>query len=65
MLIVNSFGYEFDFDLCVSYMDDDLREFVHLCCAPCSEQNFFDVYCDLHLRKFSEPFEFSKSNPVW
>lgn len=64
MKIINESGKEIDFDVAVALMDDDVREAVHSNCAPCTEQEFFDAYCDAHAEKFHEKFECAKENPV-
>lgn len=47
---------EVGFDVCVSLMDDDIREKVHAELAPCTEQEFVDTYCKLHSEKYGEEF---------
>jgi hypothetical protein len=37
-------------------MDDELRERVHSEIAPCSEQEFIDMYAQLHVEKYGERF---------
>ena len=51
-------GFEVDFDACVNLMDDDLREELHMEMAgECTEQEFFDAYCERHLEKYGTGFE--------
>lgn len=63
--VVNEFGIEVDYDLAVSYMDDDLREEIHRDLAPCTDQEFFDEYAARHEKKFSETWIAAEENPTW
>lgn len=63
MLVKNSFGKLIDFSLALHYMDDDICEEINWEYSPCSEQLFFEVYCEKYLEKFDEVFEFDKENP--
>lgn len=45
-----------DFDAAVNLMDDDIREALHWSIAPCTEQDFFDAYCEAHEEKYGEEF---------
>jgi hypothetical protein len=38
--VVNEYGVNIDYDLSVSFMDDDLREEIHGDLAPCTDQQF-------------------------
>jgi hypothetical protein len=38
-------------------MDDDLREQVAGELAPCSDEDFYNRYCELHLAKYGEEYE--------
>lgn len=44
-------------DTIVGMMDDEIREQVHAELAPCTEEEFFARYCELHEQKFGEEFE--------
>ncbi len=57
IISVNGYDREVDFDACVNLMDDELREQAHRELAPCSDQEFIDRYCELHLQKYNEDFE--------
>jgi len=46
-MVTNAYGIKIDFEVAVRLMDDVLREQVHEELAPCSEQEFFDRYCEL------------------
>ena len=45
-----------DFEAAVNLMDDDIREALHQSIAPCTEQEFFDAYCEAHEEKYGEEF---------
>lgn len=63
--VINLSGIEIDFDAAVGMMDDDIREALHGDIAPCTEQEFFSAYEELHAAKFGREWELSKENPVW
>lgn len=63
--VVNAHGVNFDFDVAVSFMDDELREQIHNEIAPCKDQEFFDEYAKRHTKKFGEIWELSKKNPCY
>lgn len=50
-------GQEIDFDDAVFYMDDEIREALHMKMAPCEDQEFFTAYEKAHKEKFGEDFE--------
>lgn len=45
-----------DFDECVQFMDDEIREKLHMEIGGCTEQEFFDAYCKAHEEKYGEEF---------
>lgn len=47
-----------DFEAAVMLMDDDIREELHMEMAPCSEQEFFDAYCEAHWKKYKKEFSY-------
>jgi hypothetical protein len=55
-MIYDTAGQSVDYAFAVSLMDDELREQVHDEMAPCTEQEFFDRYCELHEKQFNESF---------
>ena len=63
--VVNEYGVNVDYDLAVSFMDDDLREQIHGALAPCTDQQFFDEYVKRHEQKFNEVWELAKENPCY
>ena len=52
--LVNLDSNMVDFDICVSMMDDDIREQLHRELAPCTNQEFLDAYADRHFEKYGE-----------
>ena len=46
-------GNEVYFDACVSLMDAEIREELHMEMAPCSEQEFLDAYVKRHAEKYA------------
>ncbi len=65
IMVVNSFGVKFDFDVAVNYMDDDLRNELAAELAPCTDQEFFDAYEKAHQEKFGEVWVLGEANPVY
>lgn len=65
MKVVNDYGIEFEFDVAVSLMDDELREKIHNKLAPCTDQEFFNEYAKRHEEKFDEEWELAKENPCY
>lgn len=63
--VVNEYGVNIDYDLAVSFMDDDLREQIHGTLAPCTDQEFFYEYVKRHEQKFNEVWELAKENPCY
>jgi len=63
--VINTNGYELDFESAVMHMDDDIREELHREMAPCTEQEFFTAYEKAHAEKYGEEWELSKENPTW
>jgi hypothetical protein len=62
--IINSTGKEIDFDAAALLMDQEISaSFEHG--DGLTEQEFFDVYCLEHRKKFGEEFEPNKPHPVW
>lgn len=45
-----------DFEDAVFFMDDEIREELHAEMAPCTDQEFFDAYCEKHAEKYDEDF---------
>ena len=49
--------YGADWNAIVEIMDDEIREQVHAELAPCTKEEFFARYCELHEQKYGEEFE--------
>lgn len=64
MFVKNSFGKLVDYELALHYMDDDICAEINFTYFPMSKQTFFEMYCEEHLKKFGQTFEFDKKNPV-
>lgn len=45
-----------DFEAAVNLMDDEIRESLHMELAPCTEQEFFNAYCEAHEEKYGVEF---------
>ncbi|MEY8365767.1 hypothetical protein AALA22_09045 [Anaerovoracaceae bacterium 41-7] len=65
MKVINKNGKELDYDAAVTYMDDDIREELHVDMAPCSEQEFFTAYELAHEKLHGEEWFLSEKNPQW
>jgi len=63
--VLNQFGAEVNFEAAVEYMDNSLRENLHMDMVPCTEQEFFTAYCKAHRERFNEAFFLDESNPVY
>ena len=63
--VINSYGKEVDYELAVSFMDDEIREQLHSELAPCSNQDFFNAYAKRHEEAFGEEWIADSENPVW
>lgn len=51
-------GCEVDYDACVNLMDDEIREELHAEYAgEVTEQEFLDLYCEAHYKKYGQEFE--------
>lgn len=46
MKTVNYEGSNYDYDIIVGYMNDEIREDLHAKLSPCTEQEFFDAYME-------------------
>ena len=63
--IRNQHGVLIYFDAAVQHMDDAIREDLHMELAPCTEEQFFNAYCEAHLQQFGEEFFLNGENPIW
>lgn len=57
IIVKNQYEIEINFEAAAILMDDELREELHNDIAPCTEQEFFDAYCERHLVKYGEDWE--------
>lgn len=64
-MVINKSGVEINYEAAIVFMDDEIREALHLEMAPCTEQDFFTAYEIEHEKKFGEEWELSKENPCW
>lgn len=63
--VINQNGTEINFEAAVYYMDDEIREALHMELAPCEDQEFFTAYEKAHYDKYGEEWELSKENPCY
>lgn len=63
--VANQYGKEIDFEAAINIADREICEKLHFELAPCSEQKFFDAYCEAHEAKYGEDFEPNKLNGQW
>lgn len=49
-------GQRYDINIVAHYMDDDIREDLHMQLAPCDPQVFIDAYCAAHYKVYEEEF---------
>lgn len=63
--VLNQSVTEINFTTATEYMDDDIREALHIKMAPCKRQDFFTAYEIAHLTETGEPWFLSDKNPQW
>ena len=64
--VMNSWGLGIPFDTFIVYADDTIREFIHdHIDFSCTEQEFFDMYCEEHFDRFGEVFFLDTQNPIF
>lgn len=63
--VTNQYGTPLHFDAAVNFMDDELREQLHIELAPCTPQVFFDAYVKAHAEKYGEDWFLDDPNPTW
>lgn len=63
--IVNRFGIEIPYGLCVDAMVAEIRESLHKKMAHCSNQEFFEEYCNQHQYKMGEEFYYDTANAIF
>lgn len=65
MKVVNQYGVMIDYVAAVELMDWDIREELAAEIAPCTEQEFFDAYCERHAEVYGEDdFQPAQANPI-
>lgn len=62
-MVKNEYGKEIDFEAAAALMDDEIIE-NDIADMEWTEQQYFDIYCYEHEKKFGEKFEFAKENPT-
>lgn len=65
MKVENMNGTKINYEAAVTFMDDEIREELHMELAPCSEQEFFSAYEKAHIEKYGEEWELSEENPCY
>ena len=63
--VKNYWDNQINYDAAVEMMDDEIREELAYEIAPCTDQEFFDAYCELHKKKFREEFCLNEENPIY
>ena len=63
--VVTSYDKVINYKAAESLMDDEIREDLHGDLAPCTDQEFYDAYCEEHKRRFGEEFEPDKPDGQW
>lgn len=54
--VTDANGQRVEYELAEMLMDDELRERLHRKIAPCTNQYFYDTYCEYHKNIFGEDF---------
>ena len=61
--IINANKEEISFETAVNFMDEEIREKLHMELAPCAEQEFLTAYKKAHKEKYGEEWLSSKDIP--
>lgn len=61
--IINANGEEISFETAVEFMDEEIRERLHMILAPCTEQEFITAYKKAHREKYGKEWLSSKDIP--
>jgi len=64
-IVVNNYGVQIDINQALNLMDEEIYQELDAKLNPCSNQEFFDAYCEAHEEKYGEPWELAKPNPVY
>lgn len=62
--VTNEYGEEINYDVAVDFMEDELREKLHMELAPCTEQEFFNAYAKAYEEKYGEEWFLTEPNPI-
>ena len=62
--VKNQYGSEIDLDAAAMIMDDELTNSPKLSDAE-TDQEWYEIYCQLHNEKYGEEFEPDKLNGQW
>lgn len=54
-----------DFDAAMNVADPEIVEELHGRLAPCTDQEFYDAYCEAHIDRYNDEFEPDKPNGQW
>lgn len=54
--IIDQNGNKIDYEAAVSLMDDNICEELHGEITPCTDQEFYDAYCERHKEVYEEEF---------
>ena len=63
--VANQYGKEIEFEAAMNIADSGIIEELHFEMTPCTEQEFFNAYCEAHEAKYGEDFEPNKLNGQW
>lgn len=62
--VTNEWGTEIYYKVAVDFMEDELREKLHMELAPCTEQEFFNAYAKAYEEKYGEEWFLTEPNPI-
>lgn len=63
--VETSYGRMIDFDAAMNVADPEIVEELHGRLAPCTDQEFYDAYCEAHIDRYDDEFEPDKPNGQW
>lgn len=64
-MVTNEYGAEVSYIDAVNIMDRDICESLNDEMAPCTDQEFFDAYCEAHRTKYDEEFAPNTLDMAW
>lgn len=62
--VITKSGTWLNYEAIVPFMDDEIREELHMKLAPCTEQKFFNAYEKAHYKRYGRWF-LSMPNPQY